>query len=286
MNNNKAFLELKTEVEKLDFVGEVLLVSNRGSRNHGLYQEGESDKDYLVLYAPTSKNLLLSSGTKQNKTLNLENNTEVLLTNVQNLEHLFFSANLLNLDFLWSKATYTNPKYHSFFKWLNENAFLLLKERQNKSLLSGAYSYKNLRNNELTRGVKPSNKNLVNTVYHFFLSSLLLETKTKKRFYTFANSADQWDTMFDLPNLKTMKFNASDKGKRALYKRMDNLLNKFQEDDTRLSNSLRVEDETMFNELQKQLCNLMRSFLEQNWNKNWVSESILIYQNSIPKTNH
>lgn len=53
---------------------------------------------------------------------------------------------------------------------------------------------------------EPKPKALVQSFYFLQLSSLLLDTKTPKRFYSFAKQGNLWNELFGTPDLMEVKF--------------------------------------------------------------------------------
>lgn len=198
---NKELLEVVKHASQKEHVQTVLYVASHGSRNYGLYQEGESDRDYTVFFMPTQDKLLFTGPLRARQVV-MSNEVEYKLFDVRNLLSNMDKANLSSVDFLWAKHEYVHPSAQPLFEWLHENSFYLLKSRNVRLSKAHMGQFYSLQKKE----TEPKPKALVQSFYFLQLSSLLLDTKTPKRFYSFAKQGNLWNELFGTPDLMEVKF--------------------------------------------------------------------------------
>lgn len=82
-------------------VMEVAMAFPRGSRNYGLYREGVSDIDFIVLFLPHENDLYVRPPMKDRYVETGE--FEYKLVDIRNILKILKTANLTALDFIWSE---------------------------------------------------------------------------------------------------------------------------------------------------------------------------------------
>jgi len=225
--------DVVNHASKMDKVHKLLMVFSSGSNNYGLYQEGVSDKDYVALFLPTVEEVVLGRVLRPRQ-VKLNEHVEYELVDVRNLLSRFNKANFATLDFLWSKERYVSEESKNLYKWLNQNGYLLMKERSSRLVLSHLAGFKR-------NVVDPYLAGMVNTkkfaqqYYFLMLSSLLLDTKKQKRFYDFARNADTWHETLGLtfPLLQVKRGFLHQEGLDRVFNDMMNLSLKLQDRDLR-----------------------------------------------------
>lgn len=244
--------KVQSHASQFTNVKEVLMVFSRGSLNYGLHQEGVSDRDYVVFFAPSFEQAVLG-GVVRNRTVQLDESTEYELVDVRHLVNRFDKANFSSLDFLWAYEKYVSPNAQSLYRWLLENGYSLMKQRKERLLQSTLGAYHRQVTKRLEQGqVTP--KKVVQQFYFLTLFSLLLDTKTSKRFFQLAKHGNAWKTTLGSPDLMKVKFTNSPLETEELLARCKKLELEFKA--MELSQDPEFNELDMTKELKNELVNL------------------------------